>query len=924
MMLNSRVHIQRSHLVVVFIAVVIHLLHQLWFYEWFIEDAAITFSFAKHWVQGERLVPFPAAERVEGYSNPSWMVLIAAWYAIGVDPFVSSKIMAATFGAACLPVAWLLAREAMPDDDSPAPLAAPLLLAFSSHHAIWSASALENSLYNLLILTGSYLILQEQKSARYPWSAGAFLLLALTRPDGLMYAAIGGFFAMVFTLRAGRGWRPTILWLLTFWLPYLAFIAIRLWYFAWPLPSTFYAKTATRNTWLSMYKWYARGWNQVKLYCQGTWTGYFLPVFVFGMLGTRGIRGKVAVAITGLGAALLLAPGPDVLRNRWFWPQIVPMDNEAIYLPYLRLRLGLLVIFLLLLPILVVGRRGWRARLVVYTMALASLFFQVFTDGDWMQGLRWFSMLAPTQAILLCFGIDEVSRYVSRTVGQPQWRSAGWLVSSLILCLWIPPNVSYSVAYENRPDDWPGMIHQRVMHKEKIARKVFLEEQVRTLDMDMGAHMYWSEMEMIDMAGLINTPVAMHTFWDRPFIEEYIFGEKKPHFGHVHLRWAEISKFKTYPYWDKNYIEYKGYIQGAWWHGGMWARRDLFVKPEWDGPQGRTAQFSDGISLVGWSMPSPEVGRGRALFVETAWATRPRKEHETFFVTLTLSDDNGQLASWDLPMGYTIWGYPIYPTHYWKKGEVFVGRYGVNLKPDLPEGTYDLGITVRNARGRVMPAGGFDGSLSVPPGAIVGGSDPMTAHFAQGELRFPDAVTIIGKHEVDQYAEDDRVAALAAAGQDQCDVAESQWILARRHIPLHDNYRRAHQAEMNGAIAGCWARRAKAEPDRALEHLVRARDRDHRNKTFLKVRQPIADRLYNEGIQARKAGDWEKAFARFDDVLSIDATRSWARRYAEEARDHRLGLPVAPPHRSKKKAKDPKPTEPPAEGDAPKEEAVKG
>jgi hypothetical protein len=919
----SRHNIPRSHATVLIVAVVLHLLHQLWFYEWFIEDAAITFSFSKYWVQGEGLVPFPGAERVEGYSNPTWMVLIAAWYAAGVDPFVSSKIMAAFFGAACLPMAWLLAREAMPGDNSPAPLAAPLILAFSAHHAIWSASALENSLYNLLILTGSYLVLQEQKSARYPWSAVAFLLLAMTRPDGLMYAAIGGFFAMVFTLRAGRGWRPTILWLLTFWLPYLAFIALRLWYFAWPLPSTFYAKTATRDTWLNMYKWYARGWNQVKLYCQGTWTGFFLPLFVMGMLGTRGLRGKVTVAIVTLGAALLLSPGPDVLRNRWFWPQIIPMDNEVIYLPYLRIRLGFLVIFLLLLPILVIGRRGWRARLLVYVMALASLFFQVFTDGDWMQGLRWFSMLAPTQAILFCLGIDELSRAVTRRFGQHRWQSAGWLVFTLAICLWVPPNVTYSVNYENRPDDWPGMIHQRVKHKEKIVRTVFLEEQPRTLDMDMGAHMYWSEMEMIDMAGLINTPVAMHTYWDRPFVEEYIFGEKKPHFGHVHLRWAEISKFKTYPYWDENYIEYKGYAQGPWLHGGMWARRDLFVQPRWDGSEDRAVTFPDGISLAGWKIPSPEAGRGRALFIETAWKTRPRTAQEGFLVTMTLSNDDGELASWDLPMGYTVWGYPLYPIYQWKADEVFVGRYAVNLLPELPEGTYDLGFSVRNTSGQVIPAGGPLGTLAIPANTRVGGRDDVPAHFANGEIRFPGAVTIIGKSQVDRYAEEDREAALRAAADDNCEEAKDRWLLARRHIPLHENYKRRHQPKMNSALAACWSRRAQAEPDQALPHLVKAKSFDHRNQTFIAVRQPLADKLYAEGLEARSDENWEVAFARFNDVLSIDASRAWARRYTEEARDHRLGLPIVPPHR-KKRQKTPNDPKTGPDADGPRDEAPKG
>ena len=36
--------------------------------------------------------------------------------------------------------------------------------------------------------------------------------------------------------------------------------------------------------------------------------------------------------------------------------------------------------------------------------------------------------------------------------------------------------------------------------------------------------------------------------------------------------------------------------------------------------------------------------------------------------------------------------------------------------------------------------------------------------------------------------------------------------------------------------------------------------------------------------------DWEVAYAGYRDVLTVDPTRSWARRWAEEARDCRLGI----------------------------------
>ena len=68
----------------------------------FIEDAAITFSYARNLVEGEGLVTWPGGERVEGYSNALWTFLMAALYALGVPMWTASKVMGAVFGVAVL------------------------------------------------------------------------------------------------------------------------------------------------------------------------------------------------------------------------------------------------------------------------------------------------------------------------------------------------------------------------------------------------------------------------------------------------------------------------------------------------------------------------------------------------------------------------------------------------------------------------------------------------------------------------------------------------------------------------------------------------------------------------------------------------------------------------------------------------------
>lgn len=64
----------------------------------FIEDAAITFTYAEHLVAGEGLVTYPGGERVEGYSNALWTFLIALLYALGLPSWTSAKILGAVFG----------------------------------------------------------------------------------------------------------------------------------------------------------------------------------------------------------------------------------------------------------------------------------------------------------------------------------------------------------------------------------------------------------------------------------------------------------------------------------------------------------------------------------------------------------------------------------------------------------------------------------------------------------------------------------------------------------------------------------------------------------------------------------------------------------------------------------------------------------
>ena len=60
---------------------------------WAVEDAAISWAYAQNIAAGLGPVPFDGSEPVEGYSNPTWVALLALLSAVGLHPLWASKLM---------------------------------------------------------------------------------------------------------------------------------------------------------------------------------------------------------------------------------------------------------------------------------------------------------------------------------------------------------------------------------------------------------------------------------------------------------------------------------------------------------------------------------------------------------------------------------------------------------------------------------------------------------------------------------------------------------------------------------------------------------------------------------------------------------------------------------------------------------------
>jgi hypothetical protein len=291
------------------VALAVFAAHAALFGGWIVDDAGITFAYARNLAAGHGLVSQPGVPPVEGYSNPSWMLVAAAAYALRlfVLPW-TPKILAALCVAGAFVVIWrdLGRREAGPWITG----VALGLLAANSSFVIWTMSGLENALLAwLAALAASTAVsaVEGPEQPRRDLAAGAIAaLLALTRPDAVLYAAGYPFALAVAAARqrpvgVGAWLRGTLRHAGGFLPVFGGYLLFRFLYFGDWVPNTFHAKVKPAGSSLV---------DPGKLLdlVEAAAGDFFVPLLLAGAAGTlyvlwRGARGRTIV----LGAHLAMA-----------------------------------------------------------------------------------------------------------------------------------------------------------------------------------------------------------------------------------------------------------------------------------------------------------------------------------------------------------------------------------------------------------------------------------------------------------------------------------------------------------------------------------------------------------------------------------------------------------------------------------------
>jgi hypothetical protein len=857
----------------------------------YIEDAGISFAYARNLVQGDGLATYVGGPRVEGFSNPSWTFLIAGLYALGLPPFTTAKVLGWIFGILTLPLAWGLVRRALEDRPKAAfhrdflALMAPFALATSAQFVIWNSSGLENSLFCLLLALGLWRCVVELEDGGRPWSALVFFLLCASRPEGIMYTAVAlglRLWHMLFSDEAkGLAFRKRISvvthWTLLLVVPLVAFHAWRYWYFAWEFPNTYYAKLGTGRA-FRPFSWTKKGWKYINAWMLPHGGVAFIPVLLIGLVGfKKRLRWATGFALVVLGV-LLLWDGSAGLNNPPSWW----LSTSGMWV---KLRVWALAALIPALWFASLGSSAWRARGLLWLCSAAGLFFVVYVGGDWMKAHRWFNLFSVALLGIVTVGVAEIALAIAgenapgTSVGRLGGRRGlACLFLGLVLVGWGGNEARLSAKFLRNPETSVRDIHRRVKYMRWVQNRLDVDH-ITLLDVDMGAHMYFTDWAIVDVAGLVDVPMARHSDFNKRFLREYLFEERKPDFAHIHGGWARASKIPKIAAFKRDFIEIPGYPIGTRkLHIGNHINKRLFVRESDSRPV--VAQFKTDVSMVEFDVPSPAVQPGGQLFVATAWRAAYRKQGFRVLMALSAKDGTRTVSSF-AP------GYDWYPPKEWGKSETIEGKFKVSVPKSFPRGLATLSVVLLDeGTGEVL---GVDGDPDHP--------------WTVGALDATVQIVITDSDAVALAAAFDRKAALAASKAGACETVWPTWKNAIRHGPFRAAWIAQHDASLRTAVASCFTARAAATDvlQTQVDALLSALVWDHQYPALVALARPLAERLEADGDALWLEADLDGAYSAFNQSVALDPRRSWARRKAEDVRD--LRLKIIRPSRKKKRAK---------------------
>ena len=533
---------------------------------WEVDDAGITFAYARSVATGAGPVLQPGAPPVEGFSDPAWMALLAfghrlglfdhgTWF--GVPDYVAYPKALAIALLAVVFTAFLATASAVSRYPAAVTAVAGCACALIPSFVIWSVSGLENALLAAAVAVQVAVVVRrrDRLAAVLPALACGLLaaLAALTRPEAAVYAATYPLALLVVGRPRWRELGAAALSVVAFAVPFGAYLAWRLATFGQWLPTTAIAKSQGLPT--------VAGFAKVgSLIAYAGW-----PIVLVGTLlvgaALAGAAGRATAASTsGAATDLRAASATGAAAAGTGRLGATTTDLASIGRPAAR----------------TVGRRapappppsgvGTAVALVLIPLALALAAFGVLIP-DWMEQFRFATpvwTLGPFVMVLAGIQVLTTLRWRGRVIVT----GVTAVAAALSVAGFVPnvqtfrdnPTAPLCLIVVNTGREFNGY-----MDVLGVASATFFAPEIGGAALTGRALLY-------DGGGLAEPTIAR--FWatkDTAGIRDYVLDDVKPTFIRAHGSFRPFIGLDADPRFARDYVEIGTFTNG----GANWVRREL-------------------------------------------------------------------------------------------------------------------------------------------------------------------------------------------------------------------------------------------------------------------------------------------------------------------------------------------------------------
>ncbi|MGD8817258.1 MAG: hypothetical protein PVJ51_08720 [Acidobacteriota bacterium] len=412
-----------THATRLLIVLIVALVLLAWFNRFIQDDAFISFQYARNLAEGHGLT-FNPGQRVEGYTNFLWTLMMAGGFALGVDPVAWSYVLGLTFFAGTLLLTYRLAVGL--SGRAAVGLTAVLLLGGNFSFSSYATGGLETQSQAFFVVAAVWLSWMALRTP--PGSVGllaaasaAYGLALMTRLDSAVCLLLPGLLTLSTVARAQSGAGARAARVLALILP--GFVLVAPWlawkvsYYGGILPNTYYVKVSSAASLI-------RGGHYVYRFLASFW---ILPLLLLAvLLRPRELTGLLRRGRPAWGGALLAAivvwfayvasVGGDFMEFRFIVP-VMPFMMILIAWALAELvedrRLRVAVVIVLLVGSLLHGATFWGIRDIE---SIRNLAIHMEPDGgDWDEvGRTLGEYFAPDSGVTIAVGPAGVIPFYSR------------------------------------------------------------------------------------------------------------------------------------------------------------------------------------------------------------------------------------------------------------------------------------------------------------------------------------------------------------------------------------------------------------------------------------------------------------------------------------------------------------------------------